>query len=327
MRRNPASKTKFKNNIRKATRKIKNVSFLIFLVASIFLSIGYFFIQPLIENSFIFAKGGIGQDFNSANKYTLLLVNKDSLDEVREVNMIVFDKLNKKIFDFYFNVDEESFIVDDRILGLRNSFRDSSNKEISQDEFVSYFERNFGIIIDLTMVLPPEEFAIYQKAVLGDLNLREIYDILKIDNLGRRNLLLMYSYSRGVSENFNKRINVTSSLQLDRELSSIFLDSDMGSEKKSIAIVNGTKINGLGKKTSRYVNNMGGRVVSLTSREVEIQQSSIIYKEYSQSLENLSKILGIQKIEKYNEENINLNPETVKADLVIILGNDFREAN
>jgi len=319
MRKSPAYKKRVKNNLRKLSKRVQSLFLIFSLFTGILIAVGYFFIQPFVENSFVFARGGIGQDFNSANKYTLLLLNKNPDHTLEEVNLIVFDKKNKKITDFYFNVDLENFYLNDSLVKIRSSWKEN----FSQEEYVSYFERNFGLIVDLTMVLEGEKFSFYRNAVLGRMNLIEIYELLKMEDLGRRNTLLMYAFSRSIPDNSSKRINVSSSLQLDRELSSLFLDSAMGLEEKSIAIVNTTGVSGLGKKMSRYVTNMGGRVVSLTSREEEISESVIYYKDYSQSLENLNKILGIKKIEKYNDENVSKYYETVKSDIVVVLGSDF----
>jgi hypothetical protein len=317
MRRKPASKNKFRRFIKGLKQNLIYLSIafvLVFLISNIFLS-------SILEYSFSLAKGGIGDDFNNANKFSLLVVNKDSMNNFREVDLMIFDKLGGRLYEFNLDVAQSNFIFRDNVYSLEEIY---SKATLNQEDFVSAFEKNYGIAVNLAMILNPTDYEMYKKAISGNLMLQEIYGVSQIENIGVRNTFLMYSFSRNIPLENKKRLDIKNSVQLDRELSNIYLDSEVGLEKLSISISNSSEINGLGKKVSRFVTNSGGRVVDITTSETT-QKSIIYYKDYSKSLEYLSKILNIKELQKYNDEILEKYPESVKSDLVIVLGLDIEE--
>lgn len=94
----------------------------------------------------------------------------------------------------------------------------------------------------------------------------------------------------------------------------LFADEAIVEEKATIAIVNGTEVAGLGALAARLVANMGGNVVSVTSKKEQVTVSQIInHKEQSYTYERLAKVLGFGKLTQ-KEEGI--------SDITIVIGRD-----
>ena len=283
------------------------------------------FLNNILEYSFSLAKSGVGKDFKNSDKFNLLLVNKNSLNEISQVDLIIFDKVNEKLFTYSVDVNEENFYFNKNVSSLRHLFK---NTGFNQDELVLAFEKNYGLIINHSMVFGNDEYQLYKETVQGEIKLTDLGEVLSIKNIGIRNTFLMYSYSKDINVENKKSSSVSSIFQLDKEIKSIYLDSEIANEKLSISVVNATGINGLGKRVSRYVSNMGGRVVDVSSRNENLNKSVIIYKGESKSLEYLANILNIENKtefqEGYKDAKIE-HSEIIKSDIVIVLGLDISE--
>lgn len=320
MRRRTAYHTKSK----KLVKKFK--SFLIYSFFSIVLVlfISQIFLSNILEYSFSLAKSGVGKDFKNADKYNLLLVNKNSLNEILDLTLIVFDKSNQKLFTYELDVREESFYMDKKVNSIKFLFK---NSEFNQDLLVTAFEKNFGILINHSMVFGSENYLLYRKTVEGDIKLTDLKEVLSIKNIGIRNTFLMYSFSKDLGIENKRTAKISSIFDLDKELKQIYLDSEIAEEKLSIAVVNATEINGLGKRVSRYVTNTGGRVVDVSTKNENIDKSIVLYKEDSKTLSYLSNILNVENSVKVEDGSSKYTefPELIKADVVIVLGLDISE--
>ena len=222
-------------------------------------------------------------------------------------------------------MNEENFYFNKNVSSLKHLFK---NTGFNQDELVLAFEKNYGLIINHSMVFGNDEYQLYKKTVQGEIKLTDLSEVLSIKNIGIRNTFLMYSYSKDINVENKKSSSVSSIFQLDKEIKSIYLDSEIANEKLSISVVNATGINGLGKRVSRYVSNMGGRVVDVSSRNENLNKSVIIYKGESKSLEYLANILNIENKTNYQEGYKDAkieHSEIIKSDIVIVLGLDISE--
>jgi hypothetical protein len=192
-----------------------------------------------------------------------------------------------------------------------------SNNRGNQDELVLAFEKNYGLIINHSMVFGNDEYQLYKETVQGEIKLTELGEVLSIKNIGIRNTFLMYSYSKDINVENKKSSSVSSIFQLDKEIKSIYLDSEIANEKLSISVVNATGINGLGKRVSRYVSNMGGRVVDVSSRNENLNKSVIIYKGESKSLDLISDsvLLNNKAIKSLSSRSLFLESDTFLAFL------------
>lgn len=317
-------KTAYHTRSKKLVKKFK--SFLIYSFFSIVLVlfISQIFLSNILEYSFSLAKSGVGKDFKNADKYNLLLVNKNSLNEILDMTLVVFDKSNEKLFSYEIDVHEENFYMDKKVNSLKFLFK---NSDFNQNELIKAFEKNYGILVNHSMVFGSEEYSLYRKTIEGEIKLTELNDVLGIKNLGIRNTFLMYSYSKDLVVENKKVTKISSIFDLDKELKQIYIDSEIAEEKLSISVVNASGINGLGKRVSRYVSNTGGRVIDLSTRNENLEKSIILYKNDSKTMAYLSKILNIDNALKVEDNSSKYNEfsELYKADVVIILGLDISE--
>lgn len=320
MRRRTAYRTKSK----KLVKKVKSFLIYSFLSIVLVLFISQIFLSNILEYSFSLAKSGVGKDFKNADKYNFLLINKNSLNEILDATLIIFDKNNEKLFTYELDVYEENFYTDKRVSSIKFLYK---NAEFNQDGFVKAFEKNFGILVNHSMVFGGNDYELYRKTIEGEIKINELGDVLSIKNIGIRNTFLMYSYSKDLAVENKKVQKINSIFELDKQLKDIYIDSELAEEKLSISVVNASGINGIGKRVSRYVSNTGGRVIDLTTKNSNDEKSIILFKEDSKTLSYLSNILNIDNTLKVEEGStmIQSYPELIKSDIVIILGLDISE--
>lgn len=100
----------------------------------------------------------------------------------------------------------------------------------------------------------------------------------------------------------------------DMIASKLFTDELIINEKKSIEIINGTGIDGLGKRLERVISNTGGNVVSVSNSRNIVQSSVILYYQ------------EISYTEKKIQQFLNYTPSPMQdkgiADIKIIIGTD-----
>lgn len=101
---------------------------------------------------------------------------------------------------------------------------------------------------------------------------------------------------------------------IDKVASRLFADQAIINEQKSIEIVNGTGIDGLGKRLERIIKNSGGNVIAVSNTH-DIKHSSNIYfyLESSYTQQRLKRILNYPGIRMQNREI---------ADIRIVIGMD-----
>jgi len=103
----------------------------------------------------------------------------------------------------------------------------------------------------------------------------------------------------------------------DKILSSLFTDYSLSREAVSIEIVNGTSILGLGNRLARLISNMGGNVISVSTSEIAIKTSEILYLDSSYTVERLEKVLFMKKRQ---------TKKPMLFDIVIYIGEDFQKS-
>lgn len=97
-------------------------------------------------------------------------------------------------------------------------------------------------------------------------------------------------------------------------VSKLFRDELIEKDNKTIQIINGTEITGLGNRLARLITNMSGKVIIVTTSDTPNKRSSILYFDKKTfTTEKLEKILGFETIQVGNK-NI--------ADITIIIGED-----
>jgi len=175
--------------------------------------------------------------------------------------------------------------------------------------------------IAFTYVTSSDDYELISKILLGKGNLLDLYSARNLNNLSLRDLYFIYSFAGSLDNKDKKEEKISSLDRFDSRIKDIYLDSELGTDSPSITVVNSTSINGLGKKYTRIIDNLGGRVVDTSSSDTEVSESFIIYKSKTPALEYLASKLGLKKSLSIEEVGLKY-PEIVKSDLVIVLGID-----
>jgi hypothetical protein len=307
-----------RNKRNKISKKIK--SFLIYSFLGLVVSgfIANFFLSNIFEYSFALAKSGGVVDFKSDDKFALAMLSVNSLNEVKEMDVLVFDKRNTTLNTF--RIDLSTILTSqDGEFALKDTF-----KNISKDNNVvlkNLFQDNFGMVFGQVLVMSPSVFNDYLSIVSGSSYMTDLPKLTEIPNISLRDSYLMYSFAKNLDLKDKREFQVKSLAGFDSEVRDIYLDSTLGKEGLSITVINATSINGLGKTQSRKILNMGGRVVDVSSSDSVENESLLIYKKESKTLDYLANFLGISKKVSYEELGLKY-PEIVKSDIVVVVGID-----
>ena len=307
-----------RNKRNKISKKIK--SFLIYSFLGLVVSgfIANFFLSNIFEYSFALAKSGGVVDFKSDDKFALAMLSVNSLNEVKEMDVLVFDKRNTALNTF--RVDLSTILNSkDGEFALKDTF-----KNISKDNnavLKNLFQDNFGMVFGQVLVMSPSVFNDYLSIVSGSSYMTDLPKLTEIPNISLRDSYLMYSFAKNLDLKDKREFQVKSLVGFDSEVRDIYLDSTLGKEGLSITVINATSINGLGKTQSRKILNMGGRVVDVSSSDSVENESLLVYKKESKTLDYLANFLGISKKVSYEELGLKY-PEIVKSDIVVVVGID-----
>ena len=91
-------------------------------------------------------------------------------------------------------------------------------------------------------------------------------------------------------------------------------DSSIENDHKTIQVINGTGVNGLGNRLAKLITNMGGNVILVVTENNPIKKSMITYiDKKTYTVERLQKVLGYRAIKE---------PNNTMSDITIIIGED-----
>lgn len=305
-----------KNNLNK---KIK--SFLIYSLIALIISgfVANFFLSNILEYSFALAKSGGVVDFKTDEKVGVGLISVNSLNEVKKLNILIFDKKNSGFYNFKIDLKTSlNYKGEDFTVGEMFKKINKDNSEISK-----ILQLNFGMTFADVQVLSPSDFDDYLSIVSGEASFLSLPKLTNISEINLRDSYLMYSYSKSLDLKDKREISIKNLANFDSEIRDIFLDSVLGKEGLSITVVNATSVNGMGKISARKILNAGGRVVDITSSGSDEKDSLVIYKTKSTSVDYLSNYLGISR--KISADEVGLKyPEIVKSDIIVVVGLDSK---
>lgn len=304
-----------RNNFSKKIKSFLTYSFFAVVVSAFLLN---FFSSNLLEYSFALAKSGGVVDFKSDEKFNVALISTNSLGEIKNITVLLFDKKNKALHSFDVDLGIE-ISAKGQGVALKDLFKvvDRDSKEELKQIVENTFALNFGIVLALN----PSDYSDYLRILSGEAYITELTKLSEISNISIRDSYLMYSFSKDLDLKNKNELKIKSLASFDDEVRDIYLDSQVGKEGLSITVVNATSINGLGKDYARKILNSGGRVVDITSSDSEESTSHLVYKEDSKTLNLLSNNLAIST--KNTHEDIGMKyPEIVKSDIVVVLGID-----
>lgn len=307
---------------RRKSKFLKNIK-LFFIYSFVSLVVLGFFLNTFISNilgySFAIANSGGIVDIKLDEKYSVVLISSNKIKEVKKVSLITYDKKNNKLTDFDLKTSLELEDGEDKF-----KIGDILTKNYNSDTVNNVLSQNFGTNLAFTFVTSSDNYELYEKILLGTGSIYDLFQASKLNQISTRDLYLIYSFSGSIDKKDKRNVTLSNTDELDKEIRDIFIDSTLGLESPSITIINATSINGLGKKYTRIVGNLGGRVIDTTSGDSEISESFIIYKNQSPSVAFLGSSLGIKK--SYLNTEIGLEyPEIIKSDIVIVLGLDKKD--
>jgi len=105
----------------------------------------------------------------------------------------------------------------------------------------------------------------------------------------------------------------------DKILGNLFFDQRLEKENQSVVIINTTSVSGLGLQVGRFVKNMGGKVVQISTENIPRKKSEILYNgEKTYTVERLNRIFGF-KLSRVDRELV--------GDITIIIGEDNEGSN
>jgi hypothetical protein len=140
----------------------------------------------------------------------------------------------------------------------------------------------------------------------------------KKTNLTIVDLFKLWLYANSVPTNsiYEQEISTGDDVLAIKKLGiySYFVDQGIAEEKKTIEVINGTDVFGLGNKLASFLSNMGVNVVMVSTADNLEGKSRIDYfGQESYTLKKLSRALGF-KVSKTNKKSL--------GDITIIIGKD-----
>lgn len=127
----------------------------------------------------------------------------------------------------------------------------------------------------------------------------------------------LFLFSRAIPKDFISTKNIPTSLQsleVDKAIFSLFTDSELTRDGKTIEITNATDVPNLGGRLARLITNMGGNVVLITTDNNIKNESAVFYTgKKSYTVDRFSKMLGFKDVES---QNVGI------ADVKIVIGTD-----
>jgi hypothetical protein len=221
--------------------------------------------------------------FDGVNKYTIAIINKNT-----KTYLLSFDPVDKNI--------NEIVLVSGK------------NRSIPG--------KTLGVLVDATVILKSDAFLTKDRS--DDI---VYYLLLHSGNIKNNitfiDLLRLNIFAKTISRTgYNYKIISLPKDQntLDSITSGMFSDAVIIDEAKSIEIVNGTGVDGLGKRLERIIKNAGGNIVAVTNTPTLQKYSKIYYYQntsYTQS--KLQRILNYESEKMQNREI---------ADIKIVIGTD-----
>ena len=139
-------------------------------------------------------------------------------------------------------------------------------------------------------------------------------------NLNIVDILRLILASRTTPANNLLVYNITSSMEEQKVykiVEKLFKDDEIEKENQTVEIINTTQVLGLGGRLARFITNMGGNVIQVSTENNSQKKSIIFYNgKKSYTVEKLSKALGFLTSE--------MDKQSI-ADITIVIGFDNRD--
>lgn len=229
------------------------------------------------------------------------------------------------IFKFIFVLRQSQFDDSKRftiVVSSQTNLEVISFSSVSRSISILKLGKNLGTPVNKFLAIPIDGFV---KGDSLDLNQkvdsllpRMIFNYKKLQtNLTVIDCIKLFIFARSLLEReINERIisQDLSTEDIDNIVTRLVNDELIEKDGKTIQIINGTNVYGLGNRLARLVTNMGGDVIIVATANSPQKRSEISYIDNkSYTVERLSKILDFKTI-KVSDKKI--------ADITIIIGED-----
>ncbi len=321
-------------------KKLTQVAVFVLVVGISFLFILGLGIYRNLNKNFASADSPNYYNISEQDIFTVLYVLADDISDdpviIKELSMVFFDKKNNKLIRY--KVDPnitmdipgkfgEEPLFNVFALGSLNSENEILGGMGLMGESMS---KMFGYKVDryllLDSTLESNMNELFSTGNLGlklgpaktDLTLSEFYGLVKFINSLPSDRLIEKTVDSASMANANYEF-------LDSEIRDLTFDSFVASERKSIAILNGAKLPGLASVASRYIENMGGRVVSVGNADKIYEKSMLIVDDKgSETVKKIVHSFGVTNVVTKGEIDL-LESEISRSDIVLLFGLDSED--
>ena len=332
------------------TRKVKHAVSRYLTVFALF-SISFVFLFSYVAfrkltSPFVSAFSTTSYDLRNEEIFTTVMYSVEDLNSqqlvINNINVLFFDTSSNKIVSFRIPTTFESDVPGkyakeplSKLLALGMSVNnDDLDKAITLSNtalanLIAYPIDRY-IIVDRELSSDFEEFFLKGNPTLAfnidflnalkysmktNLTTQEMYFLYKFTSMLPQDRFLVNSVS-GLDEPVKQGI--------DADITDLTFDSEVALEKKSIAVLNGTAISGMAGFSSRVINNLGGRVISVdTTSELQEESILIVDDKTSATTRNILKFFKVKNVFYKSEISDIYVSEMDRSDVVLILGIDI----
>lgn len=325
-----------KRKSKKNTSLIGFVVFTLSLVSLLFL--GAYFVYKSLSLSAASALSINSFDLINSNSYTILLADSDSTSKIESISLVLIDKKGKKVKIYKFPgnlvINAHGRFGNEEVskLLMLGSLEGAKETELTKQTIQDFLGINVDRYIYIGQDIKQPVYELFTKGDGSGLmsleSLRTISRSLKTD-MKVNELYVVYKYITGLPSDrfftYNlSQSDVDNSTSLDEDIRDMTLNSDFAAEKKSVAVLNGTDVSGMAGIASRFVENMGGRVVALGNASKQYQESILVVDDkQSLTAQSIKRYFGISKVITKNDAKDIYEGEIDRADISIIIGFDI----
>lgn len=277
-------------------------------------------------------------DLINANSYTVLLVDSDKTLGINSVSLVLVDKKGKKVKIYKFpgelvmNVHGRFGNEEISKLFMLGNLEEARGIELTKKTIQDFMGINVDRYISMDQNVKQSVYDLFTKgdgSILMSLkSIRTISQSLKTD-MKVNELYVVYKYVSGLPSDrfFSYDLNqndIVSPVSVEADIQDMTLNSDFAAEKKSVAILNGTDVEGMAGIATHYVNNMGGRVVAFGNASKQYQESILVVDDkQSLTAQSIKRYFNISKVITKDEVEGVYEGEIDRADILLIIGFDI----
>ncbi len=332
-----------KSKIGKTVKKIAAVLGLFIISALFVLAVGFY--KNLTKN-FASADSVNSYSVQTQDIYSVLYISVSDLDQadspdgildVHSMSFVIVDKNNKKLvkydIDPNITIDVPGKFGDEQVTKVLHL--GSLNAKDPLEGGVRLASRSvariFGYPVDKYIITDENVKNTYDRLFnhgvvtleLGkpggkktDFTLEEFYSLVSFIRTLPSDRFIFKSFNYDYLQNPDK---------INTEIRDVTFDSQISLEKKSISVLNGSGLSGVAGYTSRQIENMGGRVVTVGNADKSYDKSILVVDDKeSETARKLAHSFDFKQVMTREEFGLQEN-EVGRSDIVLIIGLDIQD--